>query len=66
MTQQNIDLSRIQQINIGATPNDGMGDDLRTAFDKINKGSEAIIESFKDLEDQVLALKAELDILKGL
>ena len=26
----------IQEINIGQYPNDGLGDDLRTAFQKVN------------------------------
>lgn len=34
----------LQQINIGAAPNDGTGDDLRTAFEKVN----ALIALFTD------------------
>jgi len=45
MAKQLNDLSRIQQINIGVSPNDGTGDNLRTAFEKINQGFGAILDN---------------------
>lgn len=49
----------MEYINIGNTPNDNLGDPLRTAFDKINK-------NFAELTDEVGVLAAETTSLVGL
>lgn len=47
-----------QIINIGAAPNDGTGDPLRTAFDKAN-------DNFTELYDADTALDGRIDALEG-
>lgn len=47
----------IQSINIGASPNDGLGDVLRTAFDKVN-------QNFTDLESRKQAALASGENIK--
>ena len=53
-----------QTINIGTTPNDGTGDPLRSAFDKINDnfdelyGSSSFSGSYDDLTDKPSTLLA--------
>ena len=61
----------IQTINIGTNPNDGTGDDLRTAFDKVNDnfaellavGGETNTASSLGIGEAIFAQKTNQDFL---
>ena len=48
-----------QIINIGTTPNDGTGDALRTAFDKINSNFDEVYTSIETIPTSILDLGVE-------